>query len=171
MNTDHHAVLYRRIIDSATEGFLTYGYHGYSMQACAQAVGLQKGSLYHYFDGKIDLAHGVMRTLLDEAKQSMVSNQSPFTLDNGLRLVVVPMRLWTAQESGLQACIRDYYSDWYFTFINQGYNRSYFENSDALYPAGHYDFLQWLGFWLAQELVFNPSEPDVIPLKPSGFLH
>ena len=91
MNTDHHAVLYRRIIDSATEGFLTYGYHGYSMQACAQAVGLQKGSLYHYFDGKIDLAHGVMRTLLDEAKQSMVSNQSPFTLDNGLRLVVVPM--------------------------------------------------------------------------------
>ena len=171
MNTDHHAVLYQRIIDSATEGFLTYGYHGYSMQACAQAVGLQKGSLYHYFDGKIDLAHGVMRTLLDEAKQSMVSNQSPFTLDNGLRLVVVPMRLWTAQESGLQACIRDYYSDWYFTFINQGYNRSYFENSDALYPAGHYDFLQWLGFWLAQELVFNPSEPDVIPLKPSGFLH
>ena len=171
MSSNYHTVLYRRIIDSAIQGFLTYGYHGYSMQACAQAVGLQKGSLYHYFDAKIELAHGVMRTLLVEAKQSMGTNQSLFTLDNGLRLVVVPMRLWTAQEAELQACIRDYYSDWYFTFINQGFNRSCLENRDTLYPAGHYDFLQWLGFWLAQELVFNPSEPGVTPLKPVDFWH
>ena len=157
MVTNSHKATYRRIIDSATKGFLSHGYHGYSMQSCAEAVGLEKGSLYHYMDSKIDLAHRVMQTLLEDSKQSICTNQWPFTLRNGLTLAVLPMRLWVANDDALQGRIRAYYTDWYFAFINRTFDGCNVDE-DTLYPAGHRDFLRWLGFWFAQQMVFEPGK-------------
>lgn len=43
------------ILSAATRLFQQKGYHATSMQDIADAVGLQKGSLYHYISGKEDL--------------------------------------------------------------------------------------------------------------------
>lgn len=43
------------ILTAATRLFQQKGYHATSMQDIADAVGLQKGSLYHYISGKEDL--------------------------------------------------------------------------------------------------------------------
>jgi AcrR family transcriptional regulator len=43
------------ILAAATRLFQQKGYHATSMQDIADAVGLQKGSLYHYISGKEDL--------------------------------------------------------------------------------------------------------------------
>ena len=44
-----------RILEAATLLFVRTGYHGTSMSAIAETVGLTKGALYAHFQGKRDL--------------------------------------------------------------------------------------------------------------------
>ena len=44
-----------RLLEAATHLFKEQGYHSTSMQELADAVGMQKGSLYYYIEGKEDL--------------------------------------------------------------------------------------------------------------------
>ncbi|MDD5095261.1 MAG: TetR/AcrR family transcriptional regulator [Dehalococcoidia bacterium] len=51
MKTDRKA----SIIKESTRLFLSQGYHATSMDDICRAVGLQKGGIYHYFEGKEDI--------------------------------------------------------------------------------------------------------------------
>jgi AcrR family transcriptional regulator len=71
---------YAQIYETAARLFYEKGYAGTSLQDLANAVGLQKGSLYHYIDSKEDLlfgiteyAHTFFLTLVDEIDQEELS--------------------------------------------------------------------------------------------------
>ncbi|HVB10657.1 MAG TPA: TetR/AcrR family transcriptional regulator [Bacillota bacterium] len=49
----------REIVDAAVALFRDKGYHATSMQDIADAVGLQKGSLYHYLESKEELLYRI----------------------------------------------------------------------------------------------------------------
>lgn len=50
-----------RIMDAAAWLFVTQGYHGTSISAIAEAVGLTKGALYSHFKGKADLLFALIK--------------------------------------------------------------------------------------------------------------
>ncbi len=54
----------RTIYDTAVRLFKAQGYHATSVKEIADAVGLQKGSLYHYMSGKEDLLLEIARTAI-----------------------------------------------------------------------------------------------------------
>lgn len=56
-----------RILEEATHLFAAHGYRGTSMRQIASAVGLNQGSLYHYFPGKEALLFEIMNQAMDEA--------------------------------------------------------------------------------------------------------
>ena len=49
-----------QLLEAATHLFKEKGYHSTSMQELADAVGMQKGSLYYYIEGKEELLHRLM---------------------------------------------------------------------------------------------------------------
>ncbi|ASS76959.1 TetR family transcriptional regulator [Tumebacillus algifaecis] len=57
---------YEEIVLAAVKLFDKKGYHATSVQDIADAVGLQKGSLYHYISGKADLLLGVAQRAITE---------------------------------------------------------------------------------------------------------
>lgn len=69
------------IIQAAAQIFRQKGYHGTSMQDIADAVQLQKASLYHHVTGKQDILVAILDQALDlliEDMQTVVkSNHSP----------------------------------------------------------------------------------------------
>ena len=146
-----------RIVKVASAGFLLYGYHGYSMQECEKAVGLNKGMLDHYVHNKIDLAHRIMQTVTEDAKQMICTNQWPFSLTYGFQLAVLPARLWISNDKALQIIIRSYYDDWRLAFIGDALssNDSY---HDKMYQQGNQTFLTWLGFWFTRQMGLSAIE-------------
>ncbi len=62
---------YEEIVQAAVELFEKKGYHATSVQDIADAVGLQKGSLYHYISGKEDLLLGLAQRAITEFNQRM----------------------------------------------------------------------------------------------------
>jgi AcrR family transcriptional regulator len=70
--------------------FREKGYHATSMQDIAQAVGLYKGSLYHYIGGKEDLLAQVfergMGSLLDDVER--IASDTSLRPSTQLRLIV-----------------------------------------------------------------------------------
>ena len=61
--TQHKASRQDQLLETATRLFREKGYHHTSMQDMADALGMQKGSLYYYIEGKQDL----LRQLLEHA--------------------------------------------------------------------------------------------------------
>jgi len=59
------------IRDAAARIFFEKGYGATSMQEIADAVGLLKGSLYHYFDGKEALLYEILRSGYEDATRSL----------------------------------------------------------------------------------------------------
>ena len=51
---------HKELLNAAVRLFRQRGYHATSMQDLAEAVGIQRGSLYHYIDGKEDLLWEIM---------------------------------------------------------------------------------------------------------------
>ena len=64
--TDREAV-----IDAALELFRTRGYHHTSVADIAAACGLLKGSVYHYFAGKQDIAAAALDRVIAESRQKI----------------------------------------------------------------------------------------------------
>ncbi len=56
----------RRILDTARAEFLQHGYEGASINRIIQAAGINKGSLYYYFEDKADLFVRVVQDAQDE---------------------------------------------------------------------------------------------------------
>lgn len=61
--TDRKAAREDQLLEAATRLFREKGYHNTSMQDLADALGVQKGSLYYYIDSKAEL----LRRLLERA--------------------------------------------------------------------------------------------------------
>jgi len=59
------------ILGAATRLFQQKGYHATSMQDIADAVGLQKGSLYHYISGKEDLLVVIIQDAIAQYNESL----------------------------------------------------------------------------------------------------
>ena len=148
----HPNPTYQRLLEAAMSGFLTHGYHGYTLEACAESADMQPAHLAYYIADKLDLAQRVMQQLHRTAQQTIESQQWPFTLRNGAYLAVLPTRLWVANDAQLQSQIRCYYTDWYLAFVHQAFD-SRLMDDDPLHPPGHRDFLRWLGFWMTEQMV------------------
>jgi AcrR family transcriptional regulator len=58
------------IVQAAAQMFREKGYHGASMQDIADAVGLQKASLYHHVSGKQE----ILAAILDEALDRLIAD-------------------------------------------------------------------------------------------------
>jgi AcrR family transcriptional regulator len=56
-----------QIVEVAMESFHRKGFNGTSMDDIAQAVGILKGSLYHYIDSKDDLLYLIVTQVRDDA--------------------------------------------------------------------------------------------------------
>jgi len=68
------------IICAAAQVFRECGFHGTTMQQIADAVGLQKGSLYHHIASKEELLHEVMiagLTQLGERLEAVTASSLP----------------------------------------------------------------------------------------------
>jgi len=68
------------ILRAAARIFREYGFHGTTVQQIADAVGLQKGSLYHHIASKEELLHEVMMaglTQLGERLEAVASSSLP----------------------------------------------------------------------------------------------
>jgi len=61
------------IVRAAAQIFRDKGYHGASMQDIADAVGLQKASLYHHVSGKQE----ILAAILDEALDRLIADLQP----------------------------------------------------------------------------------------------
>ena len=61
------------IVQAAAQVFRLKGYHGASMQDIADAVGLQKASLYHHVSGKQE----ILGAILDEALDRLIADLEP----------------------------------------------------------------------------------------------
>ncbi len=59
------------IIQKALYLFRVHGYHSTSLQTIADACGLLKGSIYHYFSGKEEIGKVALEYILDEFRQSI----------------------------------------------------------------------------------------------------
>ncbi len=60
-----------RLFDTAAALFAEKGYHGTSIHDLAQAMGLQKGSLYHYFKSKEELLFRLLDEYITAALQEI----------------------------------------------------------------------------------------------------
>ncbi len=70
-----------RVLDAASDLFLSEGYDAASMQQLADKLGLHKSSLYHYVDGKEDLLEQLTRSAQDKAEADLADAESD--PDNG----------------------------------------------------------------------------------------
>ncbi|HEY9856058.1 MAG TPA: TetR/AcrR family transcriptional regulator [Stenomitos sp.] len=61
----------RRILDAARAEFMEHGYEDASVNRIIQTAGINKGSLYHYFEDKADLFVTVLKAVTEEMTQSV----------------------------------------------------------------------------------------------------
>jgi AcrR family transcriptional regulator len=71
----------QEVIDTAAHVFAQRGYHATTIDDLVQATGLQRGGLYHYIDGKLDLLIAIharfIEPLLAEARAIAASGEPP----------------------------------------------------------------------------------------------
>ncbi len=63
----------QEIFDTAAYLFASRGYARTSIRDLAEALGMQKSSLYHYFDSKEDLLHRMLDQFMDQALERIES--------------------------------------------------------------------------------------------------
>ncbi len=59
----------RQVLKAAADIFRRKGYDATSLQDIADAVGIQKGSLYHYIDTKVDLLFAIIKDTHDRTRK------------------------------------------------------------------------------------------------------
>lgn len=76
MNHTRTPIRQQEIFDTAARLFARRGYSRTSMRDLAEALGLQKSSLYHYFESKEDLLHRLLDEFMDQALERLESLSS-----------------------------------------------------------------------------------------------
>lgn len=74
------------VIDAALNLFRTQGYHHTSVADIASACGLLKGSVYHYFAGKKELAMAALDRVIDESRDTIFRLANDETVPPAARL-------------------------------------------------------------------------------------
>jgi AcrR family transcriptional regulator len=71
----------QEVIDTAARLFAQRGYHATSVDDLVEATGLQRGGLYHYIDGKLDLSIAIHERFIDpllaEARAIAATDEPP----------------------------------------------------------------------------------------------
>lgn len=72
---------YAEFLDIAQQLFFTKGYERTSVQQIINAVGVAKGTFYHYFDSKVDILDAMVARLLEHSMQivSPIVNDADLT--------------------------------------------------------------------------------------------
>lgn len=78
------------ILQVASEHFAQHGFHGATLSAIAEAVGLTEPGLLHYFPSKVDLLQGVLdyRDQADRSKYIDIMEQEELSLFSALQDLV-----------------------------------------------------------------------------------
>ena len=139
------------IIQAAAQIFREKGYHGASMQDIADAVGLQKASLYHHVTSKQE----ILGEILDQALDRLISDLEPIAnsklpADERLRQAVRLYLLRMAENAALAAVLlleyrsleppqraehiqrRDRYEGLWRKIIREGIAEGLFASSDEM---------------------------------------
>jgi len=139
------------IIQAAAQIFREKGYHGASMQDIADAVGLQKASLYHHVTSKQE----ILGEILDQALDRLISDLEPIAnsklpADERLRQAVRLYLLRMAENADLAAVLlleyrsleppqraehiqrRDRYERLWRKIIREGIAEGLFASSDEM---------------------------------------
>jgi AcrR family transcriptional regulator len=82
---DEAVLLARKIVDTATELFVTCGYSGTTMQALAQAAGISKKTIYSQYEDKEALFRAVIRQLVRPSIRELLLREDALPLGEGLR--------------------------------------------------------------------------------------
>ena len=146
----------RAILIKSSLSFLRNGYHGVSMRDIAEQVSLQKGSLYHYFPSKVELATTIVQHLEEHASGQFFTYMTAANADNMLAhlfhpdkddinvqsLAILPLYLHTANNMKLQQAIYHYYQKW-----KDFFSRHEMPANTISLPEKS-KFYSWLGYWL-----------------------
>jgi len=149
---------YDVIIHTAISGFLEYGYHGFTMDLCADRVGIKKSTLYYHIGSKLDLAMQVLAALTERSVTVICEQQPRYSIPDGASLAILPARLWESGEPKLQHLIRSYYEDWRFNFLGEESYLSLLDGSGFC----ENQFLIWLGHWLMHTVEIDTKPPSEV---------
>ncbi|MCW5771788.1 MAG: TetR/AcrR family transcriptional regulator [Rhodospirillaceae bacterium] len=119
------------VIDAALNLFRMNGYHNTSMADISAACGLLKGSIYHYFPGKKELALAALDRVIAETREKLFRPALDSTVPANVRLATLADRIeryFIGREGGclmgnlalevgdaipeFQERIRTYFKDW-----------------------------------------------------------
>jgi AcrR family transcriptional regulator len=119
------------VIDAALTLFRMNGYHNTSMAEISAGCGLLKGSIYHYFPGKKELAIAALDRVIAETREKLFRPALDSAVPADLRLATLAERVeryFISREGGcvmgnlalevgdaipeFQARIRTYFHDW-----------------------------------------------------------
>lgn len=119
------------VIDAALTLFRMNGYHNTSMADISAACGLLKGSIYHYFPGKKELAVAALDRVIAETREKLFRPAQDSSVPASVRLATLAERVeryFIGREGGcvmgnlalevgdaipeFQERIRIYFNDW-----------------------------------------------------------
>jgi AcrR family transcriptional regulator len=168
-----------QVYRAALRLFREKGYHATSMQDIAEAVGLYKGSLYHYIGGKEELLartfERAMRALLGEMERIVADTRLAPTeqlrrairshvaaVANNLDALTVYLHEWRALADESLANVRaqrERYAELFAEIIARGVRAGEFHARDARLTAlGLLGMCNWLSQWYRPGGRLRPKE-------------
>jgi len=171
------------ILESAAQVFRQKGYHGASMADIAEAVQLQKASLYHHFASKQD----ILLELLDRAIDMVIERMQPVLISNlpadqKLRLAMRTYLRTLSEQGDLVSVLlmehrsldpeyharhtphRDKFEDMWRQIVKEGVNSGLFTVSDiSLAVRGLMGIMNWTITW------YRPNGPMTIDQVADNF--
>jgi len=168
------------IVVAAARVFRQRGFHGTSMQQIADAVGLQKGSLYHHIASKEELLHEVMMTGVTQLGQCLQAvADSDLPPDEKLHQLITTHILYAAENVDIATVVlfehqavlgfpalreqyvasRDSFESQFRKVIQQGVDSGHFRPVDV--PIVAQTLLgahNWLVMWYRPEGRLSPQE-------------
>jgi AcrR family transcriptional regulator len=167
-----------KILLAAAQIFQEKGYHATSMQDIAEAVDLQKGSLYHHVESKQE----ILLALLDEALDMIIKKLQEIlardlTPDQKLRLAMDSYLSFLAENRSLASVLllehrslnpelkelhiprRDRVEKLWQEIITDGINQGYFRTDQpGLTAKALLGVINWTITWYREDGLLSPSE-------------
>ena len=102
------------ILTSAQGLFFSKGYEATSVQEIIDAVGIAKGTFYHYFDSKVDLLDALVESLTEQRLQftQAILDEPGLTAAQKLQRIFSEIDVWkTANRKFFLEMLHSWYSD------------------------------------------------------------
>ena len=166
------------ILLAAAQIFQEKGYHAASMKDIAEAVELQKGSLYHHVESKQE----ILLALLDEALERIVDilqdiKNQDLTPDQKLRQAMRSYLSFMAENRSISSVLvlehrslepdlkkqhipkRDHVEKIWLDILNEGISEGYFSTEQpGLIIKGLLGVLNWTITWYREDGTLTPIE-------------